>query len=208
MATVSGNLRTLTLADKYTVKDQIAALHDRFKLSTVEKNKQAREAWKKALQMPKKQGLETSFNNLLAAHTNLIKLGLPEAENASAVEALLSSISLITPTGWFERVIGVPGDQCPEGYEATEGSFATTIDQSKQKPVEKPCLDGDMHRVSACPYLHPVLRTADWKASQQIQDTIDQKPRDSWKLQKPSITGDSIDVKKAFVISRVRAFSV
>ncbi|KAL1892050.1 hypothetical protein Cpir12675_004701 [Ceratocystis pirilliformis] len=74
--TVSGNLRTFVLADKYTVKDQIAALHDRFKLSTAENNKQACEAWKKAFQTPKKQGLETWFNNLLAAHKNLTKLGL------------------------------------------------------------------------------------------------------------------------------------
>ncbi|KAL2889095.1 hypothetical protein HOO65_030596 [Ceratocystis lukuohia] len=103
--TVSGNLSMILLSDKHTAKDQIAALHNRFKQSAVEKNKQAREAWKKALQAPKKKTLEIWLNNLLAAHTNLTKLELPKAQNASAVEALLSSVGPIAPTAWVERVV-------------------------------------------------------------------------------------------------------
>ncbi|KAL2890643.1 pol-like protein [Ceratocystis lukuohia] len=245
--TVSGNL-LLILKNKYTVKDQVAALHHRFKLSPAVKNKQARDAWKKALQTPKKQGLETWLDNLLAAHTNLANLGLPEAENSSAVEALLSSVSPIAPVGWVEEVVSdqlkgenlIFGDllvnfrlmyqmiNALKGTQPQKGAFATNTNQSKQKTLEKPCLCGDVHRFSACPYLHPILRTTGWEANQQIQATIDRKLRDSWKLrnsvknskryvQKPKSTQNRLEgltntsadkyIKNAFTKSKATTFS-
>ncbi|PHH55042.1 hypothetical protein CFIMG_007571RA00001 [Ceratocystis fimbriata CBS 114723] len=204
--TVSGNLSLLLLTEKHTAKDQIAALYKRFNQSTAQIKRQAREAWRTALQPPRKQGLELWLNNLLAAHANLTKLGLSEAENTSAVEALLASIGPIAPTG----------------NQPQTGAFVATNDQSKQKPVEKACLCGEMHHFSACLYLDPSLCPTDWKANQQIHNSINKKLADSWRLRKsvensakyvkksesaqntpeqPSNASTGFEIKKAFVTS-------
>ncbi|KKF97213.1 hypothetical protein CFO_g467 [Ceratocystis platani] len=87
-----------------------------------------------------------------------------------------------------------------------------------------------MHRFSACLYLHPSLRPSDWKANQQIHDSINKKLADSWRLrksvensakyvkksesaqntpEKPSTANTGIEIKKAFVTSTAAgAFSV
>ncbi|KAL2886178.1 reverse transcriptase family protein [Ceratocystis lukuohia] len=240
--TVSGSLSRLLLKKKHTAKDQIAALYKRFNQSTAQMKRQAREAWRTALQPPKKQGLEVWINNLLAAHATLTEFELSEAENTSAVEALLASVGPIAPTGWVERVVSRMiknkevifedilvqfGQECQlvnalRGYQPQTGAFVATTDQPKQKPVEKACLCGEMHRFSACLYLHPSLRPSDWKANQQIHDSINKKLADSWKLRKsvenstkyvkkpesaqnkpdqPSNASTGIEIKKAFATS-------